>query len=166
MSALTLSPQMMSFPKFIRKSEQSTRGLDGAFPPFKIEHRYKSVYERAGFDVNRGGNNNNSDSKSMTSRKTSRNHSQSNFGNPNESNTRLQDQSPSSSSYQNTPVLQKNRIPSLASGGANTRNNSPTASSTQANPHQSIQISPTQNQLVLILLLEILMNSVLFLINL
>lgn len=129
MSALTLSPQMMSFPKFIRKSEQSTRGLDGAFPPFKIEHRYKSVYERAGFDVNRGGNNNNSDSKSMTSRKTSRNHSQSNFCNPNESNTRLQDQSPSSSSYQNTPVLQKNRIPSLASGGANTRNNSPTASS-------------------------------------
>lgn len=27
---------------------------DLAFPPFKIEHRYKGVYERAGFDVNYG----------------------------------------------------------------------------------------------------------------
>ncbi|CAI5760568.1 unnamed protein product [Candida verbasci] len=52
---------MASFPTFIRQSEQSPRSLDNAFPPFKVEHRYKGVYERAGFDVNRGGNSKSSD---------------------------------------------------------------------------------------------------------
>lgn len=28
---------------------------DSPFPPLKVEHRYKGVYERAGFDVNTGG---------------------------------------------------------------------------------------------------------------
>ena len=46
-----MTPQMMSFPNFIREAEQTTRPLDHAFPPLKVEHKYKSVYERAGFDV-------------------------------------------------------------------------------------------------------------------
>ncbi|KAL6454158.1 PXL1 Paxillin-like protein 1 [Candida maltosa Xu316] len=68
-----MPPQMMSFPTFIRKKEQSPKALDGAFPPFKIEHRYKSVYERAGFDVNKGTGqqqNNNSESRSLSSKKS------------------------------------------------------------------------------------------------
>lgn len=44
---------MQSFPKFLR-SEVTPRAQDSPFPPFKIEHRYKGVYERAGFDVNKG----------------------------------------------------------------------------------------------------------------
>lgn len=31
--------------------DHPARPLDSAFPPFKAEHRYKGVYERAGFDV-------------------------------------------------------------------------------------------------------------------
>ena len=122
MTALTQSPQMISFPNFIRKSEQSPRSLDGAFPPFKIEHRYKSVYERAGFDVNRGGNN--SDTKSITSRKTSRHVS----NNSTKNVSRLQNDSTSFTNA-DSPVLQKNRTPSFPPDSSNMKNNSPTASS-------------------------------------
>lgn len=45
-------------PKFYQ-SEPLPIVQDLAFPPFKIEHRYKGVYERAGFDINRGGSGNN-----------------------------------------------------------------------------------------------------------
>lgn len=38
-----------------------------AFPPFKMEHRYKGVYERAGFDVNLNGISPSSDGKSIKS---------------------------------------------------------------------------------------------------
>lgn len=44
---------MQSIPKFLR-SEPSPRVQDSAFPPFKVEHRYRGVYERAGFEVYRG----------------------------------------------------------------------------------------------------------------
>ena len=59
---------MNSFPKFLR-SEPSPRVQDSAFPPFKIEHRYRGVYERAGFDVNLG---NSTDNKSIHSKTSSR----------------------------------------------------------------------------------------------
>lgn len=42
--------------------------MESAFPPFKAEHRYRGVYERAGFDVNLAACN--SDSKSMYSSKS------------------------------------------------------------------------------------------------
>lgn len=44
--------------------------MESAFPPFKAEHRYRGVYERAGFDVNLGGPPKNSDSKSLYSNKS------------------------------------------------------------------------------------------------
>ncbi|ODV81897.1 uncharacterized protein CANTADRAFT_19503 [Suhomyces tanzawaensis NRRL Y-17324] len=44
---------MESFPKFLRSDTHQFK--DSAFPPFKVEHRYRGVYERAGFDVNLGG---------------------------------------------------------------------------------------------------------------
>lgn len=74
-----MTPQMMSFPNFIREAEQTTRPLDHAFPPLKVEHKYKSVYERAGFDVNKGDNShrNQSDNKSIGSGMKKRN-----FSNP------------------------------------------------------------------------------------
>jgi len=49
------SPKMGSFPTFIRESEHSPRSLDSAFPPFNPSHKYRGVYERAGFDVNKKG---------------------------------------------------------------------------------------------------------------
>lgn len=64
-----------SFPKFLR-SEPSPKIQDSAFPPFKIEHRYRGVYERAGFDVNLG-----SDKKRQPSPTHSTLHSQNgNYG--------------------------------------------------------------------------------------
>lgn len=48
-----METKLNSIPKFLRL-EPSPRVQDSAFPPFKIEHRYKGVYERAGFDVYRG----------------------------------------------------------------------------------------------------------------
>ncbi|KAI5963072.1 uncharacterized protein KGF55_002864 [Candida pseudojiufengensis] len=44
---------MIQFPTFIRKAEQSPRSLESAFPPFNPQHKYRGVYERAGFDVNK-----------------------------------------------------------------------------------------------------------------
>lgn len=46
--------KLQSLPKFIREEPglSSPKFQDLAFPPFKIEHRYRGVYERAGFDVN------------------------------------------------------------------------------------------------------------------
>lgn len=49
--------------------------MDSAFPPFKVEHRYKGVYERAGFDVNLGGprpKHYGSDGRSIISKSSSR----------------------------------------------------------------------------------------------
>ncbi|CAK7913249.1 hypothetical protein CAAN4_F12200 [[Candida] anglica] len=43
-----------SLPKYFR-TEPSPNVLESAFPPFKTEHRYRGVYERAGFDVNLNG---------------------------------------------------------------------------------------------------------------
>ncbi|KAG7662145.1 uncharacterized protein J8A68_004407 [[Candida] subhashii] len=66
---------MSSFPTYLRNNQQPTRPIDSAFPPFKIEHKYKGVYERAGFDVFKDGttannNNNNQDNYSMRSSNT------------------------------------------------------------------------------------------------
>lgn len=61
-----MDSKLQSLPKFIR-SEPSPKVMDSAFPPFKIEHRYRGVYERAGFDVNLGGNN---DTRSLRSPKS------------------------------------------------------------------------------------------------
>lgn len=55
MSSQTVETRLHSLPKFLR-SEPSPKIQDSAFPPFKIEHRYRGVYERAGFDVNLGSN--------------------------------------------------------------------------------------------------------------
>ncbi|RCK57398.1 hypothetical protein Cantr_06898 [Candida viswanathii] len=145
MTAQTLSPQMSSFPKFIRKSEQSTRGLDGAFPPFKIEHRYKSVYERAGFDVNKGGNgtHHSNDSRSLTSRKARNPYSNNNnSSSSNNVNTRLQDDSPAGS-----PVLQKNRAPSLPINSQMRHNSQPNSDSDSpsASSHSSKTSSVNSN---------------------
>lgn len=46
--------KLQSLPNYYR-SEASPKVQDSAFPPFKIEHRYRGVYERAGFDVNLSG---------------------------------------------------------------------------------------------------------------
>lgn len=46
-------PNLNSFPRYF-KSEMSPLTKDSAFPPLKPEHRYRGVYERAGFDVNLG----------------------------------------------------------------------------------------------------------------
>ncbi|CAN6594821.1 hypothetical protein TRVA0_001S00100 [Trichomonascus vanleenenianus] len=39
----------------VREPAAELRNLDSAFPPFALGAQTKSVYERAGFDVNRGG---------------------------------------------------------------------------------------------------------------
>ncbi|WEJ97078.1 hypothetical protein PSN45_004626 [Yamadazyma tenuis] len=51
-----MDSKLQSYPK-IRRSEPSPRVQDSAFPPFKTEHKYRGVYERAGFDIYKGGNN-------------------------------------------------------------------------------------------------------------
>lgn len=43
-----------TFPKYFR-GEPAPKLVDSAFPPLKTEHRYRGVYERAGFEVNLGG---------------------------------------------------------------------------------------------------------------
>ncbi|CCG24547.1 hypothetical protein CORT_0F03230 [Candida orthopsilosis Co 90-125] len=82
------SPKMGSFPTFIRESEHSPRSLDSAFPPFNPMHKYRGVYERAGFDVNKKGykQHQNDDrgsnrSISSSSRWGPRNQSNDSFGN-------------------------------------------------------------------------------------
>ncbi|KAI5969841.1 hypothetical protein CANMA_001131 [Candida margitis] len=82
------SPKMGSFPTFIRESEQSPRGIDSAFPPFNPVHKYRGVYERAGFDVNKKGykQSQNDDRGSNRSISNSnhwghKNHSNDSFGN-------------------------------------------------------------------------------------
>lgn len=56
-----MTNKLQSLPKFIRDEPalSSPKFQDLAFPPFKIEHRYRGVYERAGFDVNLGAHRNN-----------------------------------------------------------------------------------------------------------
>lgn len=46
---------MQAIPKVL-KAEHSSRVQDSAFPPFKVEHKYRGVYERAGFDIYKGDN--------------------------------------------------------------------------------------------------------------
>ncbi|RLV96493.1 Paxillin-like protein 1 [Spathaspora sp. JA1] len=73
---------MMSFPNFIRDTQQSSKPMESAFPPFKTEHKYKGVYERAGFEVYRPPSSANSDGHSIrsggssSSRKTHHHHHQ------------------------------------------------------------------------------------------
>ncbi|CAH2353615.1 hypothetical protein CLIB1423_11S03752 [[Candida] railenensis] len=59
--------RLESLPKYFR-AEPSPKIIDSAFPPFKVEHRYRGVYERAGFDVNLSGIGNKPDNSSIRSR--------------------------------------------------------------------------------------------------
>lgn len=47
-----MGSKFQGIPKFYQE-KGSPIVQDSAFPPFKLEHRYRGVYERAGFDVNR-----------------------------------------------------------------------------------------------------------------
>lgn len=58
---------MQAIPKIL-KAEHSPRVQDSAFPPFKVEHKYRGVYERAGFDVYKGDNRSRHTSGSNTPR--------------------------------------------------------------------------------------------------
>lgn len=49
-----MQPKLQTLPSYFQ-SEQAPTVQSSAFPPFKIEHRYRGVYERAGFDVNLNG---------------------------------------------------------------------------------------------------------------
>ncbi|GEQ67483.1 hypothetical protein JCM33374_g1148 [Metschnikowia sp. JCM 33374] len=44
--------QQTSIPKHFRGEQSPVISMDSPFPPLKTEHRYRGVYERAGFDVN------------------------------------------------------------------------------------------------------------------
>lgn len=44
-----------SLPNYFRGEKSPMIQTDSPFPPLKVEHRYRGVYERAGFDVNLGG---------------------------------------------------------------------------------------------------------------
>ncbi|KAG5419782.1 hypothetical protein I9W82_001662 [Candida metapsilosis] len=80
---------MESFPSFIRKAEHSPRSLDSAFPPFNPVHKYRGVYERAGFEINKkaykqqqnGEDRGSNRSISSSSRWGTRNQSSDSFGN-------------------------------------------------------------------------------------
>ena len=88
---------MNSIPKFPR-SEPSPRVQDSAFPPFKKEHRYRGVYERAGFDVNLG---NSTDNKSIHSKTSSRRNPPLRYPSPpkSSSNSPLSEVSPNSDKH-------------------------------------------------------------------
>lgn len=53
-STASSSMQLRSFPNFFRADQPTRMPSDSPFPPLKVQHRYKGVYERAGFDVNLG----------------------------------------------------------------------------------------------------------------
>lgn len=61
-----MEPKLQTLPHYF-KTETSPMIQHSAFPPFKIEHRYRGVYERAGFDVNLNGSTLSSDGRSMKS---------------------------------------------------------------------------------------------------
>ena len=65
-SALLMEPKLQTLPQYY-KTETSPMIQHSAFPPFKIEHRYRGVYERAGFDVNLKGDSPTSDVRSTRS---------------------------------------------------------------------------------------------------
>lgn len=44
--------QLRSLPSYFRSDQPTRLGTDSPFPPLKVQHRYRGVYERAGFDVN------------------------------------------------------------------------------------------------------------------
>ncbi|CUM56180.1 uncharacterized protein AC631_03632 [Debaryomyces fabryi] len=61
-----MEPKLQTLPQYF-KTETSPMIQHSAFPPFKIEHRYRGVYERAGFDVNLKGDSPTSEMRSMKS---------------------------------------------------------------------------------------------------
>lgn len=61
-----MEPKLQTLPQYY-KTETSPMIQHSAFPPFKIEHRYRGVYERAGFDVNLKGDSPTSDVRSTRS---------------------------------------------------------------------------------------------------
>lgn len=61
-----MEPKLQTLPQYF-KTETSPMIQHSAFPPFKIEHRYRGVYERAGFDVNLKGDSPTSEIRSMKS---------------------------------------------------------------------------------------------------
>ncbi|KAI5964459.1 hypothetical protein KGF57_000951 [Candida theae] len=87
---------MGSFPTFIREAQHSPRSLDSAFPPFNPVHKYKGVYERAGFDVNKKGYKQNHDDDRGSNRSIS---SSSRWGPRNQSNDSFGNKSNGSGSY-------------------------------------------------------------------
>lgn len=48
-------PQFANLPRSLNGPHSPMLATDSPFPPIKTEHRYRGVYERAGFDVNLGG---------------------------------------------------------------------------------------------------------------
>lgn len=59
--------QLRSLPSYFRFDQSPMSASDSPFPPLKVEHRYRGVYERAGFDVNLASP---TDSKSMNLKKS------------------------------------------------------------------------------------------------
>lgn len=97
--------KMMLFPKFIRGEQPHPRVQDSPFPPFKVEHRYRGVYERAGFDVNLDGMMSPKSPSQFPSKPNSihsRQHSKSSMSTPNLKHRK----SPPSKSNASTPLLQ------------------------------------------------------------
>lgn len=52
-----LPMHLKSLPALFKGDQSPMLQTDSPFPPLRAEHRYKSVYERAGFDVNLSGKN-------------------------------------------------------------------------------------------------------------
>lgn len=61
--------QLRTLPSYFRSDQSPMSATDSPFPPLKTQHRYKGVYERAGFDVNVNGGP--SDYKSIYLKKSS-----------------------------------------------------------------------------------------------
>lgn len=59
--------QLRSLPSYFQGEHSPMTSSDSPFPPLKTEHRYRGVYERAGFDVNLGSG---SDARSVYLRKS------------------------------------------------------------------------------------------------
>lgn len=80
-----MEPKLQTLPQYF-KTETSPMIQHSAFPPFKIEHRYRGVYERAGFDVNLKGDSPTSEVRSTRSPTMQRFHHSSNgMNSPNSS---------------------------------------------------------------------------------
>lgn len=60
---------LRTLPSYFKSEHSPMTATDSPFPPLKTQHRYKGVYERAGFDVNLNGSP--SDHKSIYSKKSS-----------------------------------------------------------------------------------------------